>query len=192
MPGELEFDRQQAVINEFVGRIEAKNLGAALDDLPVDIHVPAPDRTYRLVGKLGNRHENGSLIYRYANLKGKDFICAWLHALCINQIQEQSTYLLSADEDLVLLPEYCRPEHLAALVEIYRLGQQQPDAFFAEAALAYVKQAHKLRVSSKASKSALDAAREHLSRAVLQPYEPELRRLYGNVDGYGAGAGRVF
>ena len=180
-PGELEFERQQVVINEFVERIKAKNLDAALEDLSVDLHVLSLDCTYRLVGKLGNRHENGSLIYRYANLKGKDFICAWLHALCINQIQEQSTYLLSADEDLVLLPEYCRPEHLAALVEIYRLGQRQPDAFFAEAALAYVKQVHKLRVSNRASKSALDAAREQLSRAVLQPYEPELRRLYGNV-----------
>lgn len=192
VPGELEFDRQQAVINEFVGRIKAKNIGAPLDDLPVDIHVPAPDRTYRLVGKLGNRYENGSLIYRYANLKGKDFICAWLHALCINQVQAQPVYLLSADEDLVLLPEYCQPEHLAALIEIYRLGQKQPDAFFVEAALAYVKQAHKLKVSSRASKSALDAAREQLARAALQPYEPELRRLYGNVADMGLVLGESF
>jgi exodeoxyribonuclease V gamma subunit len=184
VPGELEFDRQQVVINEFVGRIKAKNMGAPLDDLPVDIHVPAHGHmgtSYRLVGKLGNRYENGSLIYRYADLKGKDFICAWLHALCINQVQEQQTYLLSADEDLILLPEYCQPEHLAALIEIYRLGQKQPDAFFVEPALTYVKQAYKLKVSSQASKSALDAAREQLARAALQPYEPELRRLYGNV-----------
>ncbi|MFA6164456.1 MAG: exodeoxyribonuclease V subunit gamma [Methylobacter sp.] len=184
VPGELEFGRQQAVIKEFVGRIKAKNPGAPLDDLLVDIHVPTLDRTgngCRLVGKLGNRYKNGSLIYRYADLKGKDFICAWLHALCINQVQVQPVYLLSADEDLVLLPEYCQPEHLAALIEIYRLGQKQPDAFFVEAALAYVKQAYKLKFSSRASKSALDAAREQLARTAQQPYEPELRRLYGNV-----------
>ena len=31
------------------------------------------------------------------------------------------------------------------------------------------------------AKSALDAAKEQLARAVEQPYEPELRRLYYNV-----------
>jgi exodeoxyribonuclease V gamma subunit len=155
-----------------------------LDDLLIDIHVPALDHAgngCRLVGKLGNRYENGSLIYRYADLKGKDFICAWLHALCLNQVQAQPVYLLSADEDLVLLPEYCQLEHLAALIEIYRLGQKQPDAFFVEAALAYIKQAYKLKVSNRASKPAHDVAREQLARAAQQPYEPELRRLYGNV-----------
>ncbi|MGZ5030558.1 MAG: hypothetical protein ACXV8I_08170, partial [Methylobacter sp.] len=92
-----------------------------------------------------------------------------------------STFLLSTDEDLSFLPEHCQPDLLAALIEIYRLGCKQPDAFFVDPALAYIKQAHKLAGSNRASKSPLDAAIEHLSRAAQQPYEPELRRLYGNV-----------
>ncbi len=175
--GELEFDRQQEVINEFVGRIKAKNLGEPLDDLLVDIKI----ESYRLVGKLTNRYENGSLFYRYADLKGKDFICAWLHHLIINQVQEQTTFLLSTDEDLILLPDYCQPNLLPAFLDIYRAGNNAPDAFFVEAALAYVKQAYKLENGNRASKSALDAAKEQLSRAVQQPYEPELKRLYHNV-----------
>ncbi len=196
VPGELEFDLQQRAINSFVERIKAKNLGTPLDDLPIDITIdcgfcpPLPvgegiqksAKSYRLVGKLGNRYENGSLFYRYADLKGKDFISALLHHLMINQVQQQNTILLSTDEDLVLLPEHCQPRLLGTLIEIYRLGRQQPDAFFAEAALAYIKQAYKLKVSNRASKSALDAAIEQLSRAALQSYEPELRRLYGNVE----------
>jgi len=177
VPGELEFERQQPVINDFVELIKAKNLGEPLDDLPIDISVGG----YRLVGKLGNLYERGSLFYRYADLKGKDFVCALLHHLIINQVQPQPSFLLSTDEDLCLLPEHCRPEQLSAWIEIYRLGRQQPEAFFVEAALAYIKQAHKLTAGSRASKSALDAAIEQLSRAVEQPYEPELRRLYGNV-----------
>ncbi|MBL6986098.1 MAG: exodeoxyribonuclease V subunit gamma [Methylobacter sp.] len=177
VPGELEFDRQQQVINGFVERIKTKNLGSALDDLPIDISING----YRVVGKLANRYQHGSLFYRYADLKGKDFVCAWLHHLIINEAQSQQTILLSADEDLSLLPEHCQPEQLAAWIEIYRLGRKQPDAFFVEPALAYVKQAYKLKTSNQAKKSALDAAIEQLSRAVEQPYEPELRRLYGNV-----------
>ena len=188
VPGELEFGRQQRVINEFVERIKGKNLGAPLDDLPVDITVNG----YRLVGKLGNRYECGSLFYRYADLKGRDFICALLHHFIINQHQEQSTFLLSTDEDLGWQPEHCQSEQLAAVIEIYRLGCKQPDAFFVEPALAYIKQAHKLKTSSHASKSALDAAIEQLSRAVEQPYEPELRRLYGNVADIGLVLGEAF
>jgi exodeoxyribonuclease V gamma subunit len=188
VPGELEFDWQQQVINGFVERIKAKNLGAPLDDLPVDISVNG----YRLVGKLGNLYERGSLFYRYADLKGKDFVCALLHHLIINQIEPQSSFLLSADEDLCLLPEHYQPGQLTAWLDIYRLGQKQPDAFFVEPALAYIKQAHKLKTSNRASKSALDAAIEQLSRAVEQPYEPELRRLYGNVADLGPVLGEPF
>ncbi|MGZ5009231.1 MAG: exodeoxyribonuclease V subunit gamma [Methylobacter sp.] len=217
IPGELEFERQQRVINDFVERIKAKNLGERLDDLPVDLIVNG----CRLVGKLGNRYQNGSLFYRYADLKGRDFICALLHHLIINHQPPcpgpgtlspdqaamakvnaaalsgafagmQPTFLLSTDEDLSLQPEHCQPDYLAALIEIYRLGRKQPDAFFVEPALAYVKQAYKLKTSSRASKSALDAAVEHLARAIEQPYEPELRRLYGNVADFAPVLGETF
>ncbi|WP_027148476.1 exodeoxyribonuclease V subunit gamma [Methylobacter tundripaludum] len=188
VPGELEFDRQQQVINGFVERIKAKNLGEPLDDLPIDITVNG----YRLVGKLGNLYQRGSLFYRYADLKGKDFVCALLHHLIINAVQPQSSFLLSTDEDLEFMPEHCQPEQLSALMEIYRLGRKRPDAFFVEPALAYVKQAHKLTASNRASKSARDAAIEQLSRAVEQPYEPELRRLYGNVADLGLVLGESF
>ncbi len=175
--GELEFDRQQEVINEFVSRIRAKNLGEPLDDLSIDIKI----NNYRLVGKLANRYKNGSLFYRYADLKGKDFIYAWLHHLIINQVQEQTTFLMSTDEDLILSPDYCRPSPLSAFLDIYQAGNKTPDAFFVEAALAYIKQANKLENGNRASKSALDAAKEQLSRAIQQPYEPELKQLYQNI-----------
>jgi exodeoxyribonuclease V gamma subunit len=229
IPGELEFQRQQRVINDFVGRIKAKNLGERLDDLPVDLIVNG----CRLVGKLGNRFQNGSLFYRYADLKGRDFICALLHHLIINRMQKQSpvigssvvpglagqgdlppdlaamanvnaaairgavaamppTFLLSTDEDLSLLPEHCQSEYLEKLIDIYRLGCKQPDAFFVDPALAYIKQAYKLKTSSRASKSPLDTAVEHLVRAIEQPYEPELRRLYSNVADFAPVLGETF
>ena len=175
--GELEFNRQQEEIHEFTERIKAKNPGLRLDDLVVDIKI----NDYRLVGKLTNRYENGSLFYRYAELKGKDFICALLHHLIINQLQEQTTFLLSTNVELVLLPDYCQPHFLAAFIDIYRAGNKAPDAFFVEAAFAYVEHAGKLKKGNRVSKSALDVAKEQLSRAIQQTYEPELRLLYQNV-----------
>jgi len=186
--GVLEFERQLELINAFTGCIRTKNLGEPLDDLFIDIKV----KDYRLAGKLANRYENGSLFYRYADLKGKDFIGAWLHHLIINQVQEQSTFLLSTDEDLILLPNYCQPDHLPALIDIYQLGQQQPDVFFVDAALAYIRQSHKLENGPRASKSALDAAKEQLARAVRQSHEPELNRLYSNLADMGLVLGESF
>jgi exodeoxyribonuclease V gamma subunit len=175
--GELEFERRQQEINQFIKRINGKNPGKPLADLLVDLKVG----NYRLTGKLGNRYENACLIYRYAELKGKDFLGALLHHLIINRNEAQTTYLLSTDYDLTLLPDLCRDEMLAEWLDIYRLGLTQPDAFFVEPAWVYVKQAHKLKTGSRAAKSPLEAAWEQFAKAVEQPYEPELRRLYTNL-----------
>jgi exodeoxyribonuclease V gamma subunit len=171
--GEVEFGQHQLAIQDFVERIRSTDIGMPLDDLAVDLKIGS----YRLVGKLGNRYQNGSLHYRYANLKGKDFVATWLHHLLVNQIQQQQTYLISADEDLLFPPDIYAPDYLPQFIEIYKLGQQQPNAFFVEAALAYLKQAGKQR----AIKSPLDAAKEFLSTAVTYASENELRQLYGNI-----------
>ena len=171
--GEVEFGQHQLAMQEFVERIRATNIGQPLDDLAIDLKIGS----YRLVGTLGNRYQNGNLHYRYANLKGKDFVAAWLQHLLINQAQKQKTYLISADEDLLFPPDICDSGYLPQFIEIYKLGQQQPNAFFVEAALAYLKQADKQR----AIKSPLDAAKESLSTAITYASEYELRQLYGNV-----------
>ncbi|MGR9115713.1 MAG: exodeoxyribonuclease V subunit gamma [Gammaproteobacteria bacterium] len=182
--GELEFVRQGKNIAVFVDRIKAKNLGASLEDLAVDMRIGR----YRLIGKLGNRYQNGSLFYRYADLKGKDFLVAWLHHLIINRLEPQTTSLISTDEDLTFLPEHCvspgmecipQPaDFLEAFIDLYRQGQTRPDAFFVEPALAYVKQAYKLENGNRATKSALEAATDQLTRAIEQSYETELRRFF--------------
>jgi exodeoxyribonuclease V gamma subunit len=175
--GEVEFRQHQLAMQEFVERIRATNIGQPLDDLAIDLKIGS----YRLVGTLGNHYQNASLHYRYANLKGKDFIIAWLQHLLINHEQKQKSYLISADEDLLFQPDICDPYYLPQFIEIYKLGQQQPNAFFVEAALAYLKQAGKQR----ARKSPLDAARESLSTTITYASEYELRQLYGNVANMG-------
>ncbi|MCX7069167.1 MAG: exodeoxyribonuclease V subunit gamma [Methylococcales bacterium] len=175
--GELAFNRQQQVINEFVDQIRLKNLGERLDDLPIDIKI----ESYRLVGKLSHRYENGRLLYRYADLKGKDFVAALLHHLISHHVEPQTTHLLSADKDLILPTEVVNKKHLLTWLSIYQKGLQQHNAFFVEAAFAYIQQTHILERSSRASKSPLDAAKDRLIHAITQDYEPELKLLYGKV-----------
>jgi exodeoxyribonuclease V gamma subunit len=68
-------------------------------------------------------------------------------------------------------------KHLLRWLTIYQKGLQQHNAFFVEAAFAYIQQAQ----SSRAKISPLDKAKERLTHAISQDYEPELKLLYGRV-----------
>ena len=175
--GELDFNRQQQKLIEFVQKIRVKELGNRVDDLPVDLKIGA----YHLVGKLEHRYENGNLIYRYAKLKGKDFVAALLHHLLSNQLETQTTHLLSEDKALTFAPELAETEQLLAWLALYERGQQHPHTFFVEAAFEYVQQAHSLESSKSASIPAMTKAIKQLEDAIKQDYEPELKLLGRNV-----------
>lgn len=169
--GAVEFAQVQGAMQAFAETINAMNLGMPADGLAVDITI----NHVRLMGILENRCEHGSLFYRYAKLKGKDFITAWLHHLLINQVEQQNTILICTDETLRFKPELCQTDLLPEFMALYQKGQQQPDAFFTEAAFAYVTQALK----TKGKKSPLDAAVDYLMDAINKyENEPELRQLY--------------
>lgn len=176
--GELEFIRQQTQIDAFIARIQALNLGSRDEDIPVDIKLAG----FRLIGTTRHHYQNGSLFYRYADLKGKDFIVAWLQHLIINRIKPHHTYLLSTDAEIEFLPEHVKSGQLDQWLMLFQKGLQRPDAFFSEPAFAYVKQAYKLQSGKNASKPALAAAIELLQRSIEQGYEPELQLLYQEQD----------
>jgi exodeoxyribonuclease V gamma subunit len=173
--GTLEYNRQQQLIAEFTDLIGQQNVGKKSQDQLIDIVVA----NIRLVGSLGNLYENSGLIYRYATLKGKDFMQAWLHHLIINQSQPQSTCLLSKDEALVFVPDNANLSDLEKLINIYLQGQVCPDGFFTEAGFAYVKQALKLKNSARAKVPAINAAVDLLEKELA--YDRSMQLLYGNV-----------
>lgn len=173
--GELEAENQKTIVDNFVARINALQLGEKVEDVSVDMVIDK----YRLVGTLSQCYENGSLFYRYAPLKGKDFACAIVHHLIVNRVHPQATYLLSPDETIVLLPEHCTDDYLPILIDIYHQGQQRPDAFFVEAMLAYVQQACKSKANDDAQ--AFEKAKAHLAKTINQPYELEIKRLFGSA-----------
>jgi exodeoxyribonuclease V gamma subunit len=175
--GELAFDQQQQAINQFADLIQQQGLGHRQEDQPIDITVG----DYRLLGKLSQVYEQGSLIYRYANIKGKDFMLAWLHHLIMNHVQPQNTHLLSLDEQLVFSSHEVEPsDTLSNLINIFIQGQQQPDAFFTEATFSYVKQALKLKTSKRAKTPAIISAQEQLKKEI--GFDQSLQQLYQHVE----------
>ena len=174
--GQLAFDQQQQLIDEFSDLIRQQDLGKRKENQSIDITLSG----YRLIGSLSHVYENGSLFYRYANLKGKDFMLAWLHHLIINQVTTQNTHLLSKDESRLFSLDTNNPEALTTLIKVYLQGQQQPNAFFTESAFSYIKQAEKLKTSNRANKPAIVIAQEQLIKEI--GFDRSLFQLYQNFE----------
>ncbi len=173
-PGQLLFAHTDEELSEFIGLVQSKSMGARLVDESIDLAIGG----CRLVGKLSNLYEQGSLLYRYTDLKGKDLLNAWLCHLIINRVRPGKTCLLSKDDDLLFAPEQIGDDDLEQWIEIYREGQNEPSSFFVEPALAYVKQA----TSLKAQKSPIDAACGKLEEQFEKGFTPELNLLYRDVE----------
>lgn len=176
--GELEFNRQEQHIVEFIERIKQLGLGLKTTAQIIDIKVA----DYRLIGHLDNIYQQGNLIYRYANLKGKDFILAWLHHLIINQLNKQNSHLISLDETLVFSATSIPVNALQNLLAIYCLGQQQPNAFFTETTFSYVKQALKFKQGSTVKKPAIIIAQEQLIKEI--EFNRYLKQLYQDIEDF--------
>lgn len=177
--GEVLFNAREQEIQQFVNKIPAQQAGEKIPPLAIDLAMGK----YRLAGHLANVHSEGSLFYRYAPMKGKDFIIAWLHHLIINREQAHSTHLISQDDCISFLPEHIQGDELENFIAYYQAGQAQPDTFFTEAAFSYIKQQHSLNKPKTRSKTpALEKAKDTLSKALEKSYESELSLLYKNLE----------
>ncbi len=171
---ELSFVQTQTQLIEFVEQIKSLTLGEKIAPLAVDRQCGS----WRIVGKLEHRYQHGSLFYRFAGLKGKDFFIALLHHLLLNQQQPETTHLLSTDYHLVFSPTLTDSTLLIQLIDLYNKGQQQPATLFPDSVLDYLKQAWLLKNSSRTSKSAFEVASQGWLQALEQPYQLELQQLY--------------
>lgn len=168
---------KQAELGAFIETLQDLKLGASLPDQNIDIIING----YRLVGKLAHCYQNGSLLFRYTDLKAKDFMQAWLQHLLFNQLRPQDTHLLARDTHLFFSKTQEQSDYLGQLLDIYQQGQYRPSSFLLGPALAYVKQAKAL-TSSRSKKPAIDVAREHLDKELSSGFNPELSLIYRYIE----------
>ncbi len=174
-PGQLAFDRLLPELSAFAARIQARNMGRCLPELPIDLRIGA----YRLVGQLTDLHENGILLARYTECKGKDLLRAWIqHLLVAAAATPVTTHLLSKDLDLCFPPCADPLAGLGELLAIYRQGYSSPSPLLVEPAWTFIRQEN----NPRAQTPPLQAATTALAKSLEQGYEPELTLLYGDCD----------
>lgn len=176
--GVIEFNTREREIEKFIEKIESKNVGVSVAPVAVDLSIGS----IRLAGTISDQYSEASLIYRYSPIKGKDFINAWLHHLILNRHCAHTTHLISQDDSISFLPEHIQGDELEQFIVYYQQGQSQPNAFFTEAAFAYIQQQQALnKPKSRSATSALDKAKQALTDTIEKCYESELTLLYKNL-----------
>lgn len=141
--GQLRIADHQREVSEFVEKLREPALGIKVDNQSVDVKVNGK----RLVGQLHHQYRGGQLFYRYAKMKGKDLLIAWVSHLLALQTRQQSTFLfakdrviefkaMSGDEALTLL---------SVIIEAFLQGRQQLSHFWVGAGMAWYEQAFKTR-----------------------------------------------
>jgi exodeoxyribonuclease V gamma subunit len=174
-PGRSAFAGRYRVLKEFAGQIRATGMGDRLPDRIIDCEAGK----LRITGVLSNIYENGILLARYADLKGKDVLAGWIHHLLMGTLPGciHSTVILARDRSLRFSGSSNAGPDLERLMAIYTEGSRQPSPLFVEPAFAYVQQLH----ASRPVEAAIVKARKHFLNSLEKGFELEWGLLFRNT-----------
>ncbi len=172
--GKVSFEAHREIVIDFAKKVASKAMGKRLTPISIDLVLGE----YRIVGSLEQQYEQGSLFYRYANLKGKDLLPAWITHL-LTQLMEPTentvTWLLTKDQEWLLGDIQDSEALLVELIDHYIGGQQRPSSLLLEPAIAWQNQTQKKSAKVTPLHSAAKTYHKNL------PYDPYMQLLYKNL-----------
>ncbi len=137
--GKLTLNAFKEQLTPFIETVRAllpneRNEGA----LEVNLHFALSSGDFNLQGWL-SVYQNQQLLYRPADLKGKDLISAYIQHLCANAITPTNTALVALNQHLTLAPmaEDVAREQLMDLLELYISAHQAPLPFIAQTSYSF-------------------------------------------------------
>ncbi len=117
------------------------------EDLFVDLEI----NSVQVNGMLSNLNVDGSLLYRYSKIKGKDVLGAWLqHCLAAVSLDKKTeTRLLSKESELIFPADVGGRADLETLLFYFLQGNRSPSGILSEPLLAYARQREKTEKSRR-------------------------------------------
>jgi exodeoxyribonuclease V gamma subunit len=175
-PGNMAFAEKHRVMAPFAATIQALGMGERLPDRVIDCEVGG----FHLTGVLSHLHENGILLARYADLKGKDLLTGWIHHLLLSLFPDcvQSTRILARDGLISFAGDNTEGPDLERLLEIFVQGCREPSPLLVEPAFRYVEQLH----APRSAVPPLMKAKESLQKSLDNGYEPEWALLFRGTE----------
>jgi exodeoxyribonuclease V gamma subunit len=173
-PGDIEFAGKQEELRCFVEQVKTQVVLGREEDRFIEGEFCG----LQLSGKLNSFYANGSFLFRYAKLKGKDILAAWVHhclsTVCLDDARE--TRLLAKDVELVFPAGSASKEDLQDLVSLFQQGQQAPSVLMVEPAFAYAVQSAKTEKNGRGDPAA--KAVKSIEDALSRGMDVEWQLLY--------------
>lgn len=154
--GEILLNESGIDAGLFVKQLDEFTKGGKPDSYNADITING----FSLTGRLTNIYKSGMLSFRYAAMKAKDLLRAWIYhlALCFQRDRglPLNTFLICMDKTVKFNPVEKSGDHLAVLLDLYYQGISKPLLFFPGLSEEYVKQTH---LNNKDKKYSIQAVR---------------------------------
>jgi len=154
--GEILLKESVIGAETFVGKIEEYKRDGQPSMLDIDMTID----DFSLTGRLTNVYESRMFSFRYAAMKSKDILRAWIYHLVLCSHRDMglpsNTVLVCMDKTAVFDPIEKSREYLIGLLNLYWKGLSRPLHFFPDSSEEYVNQAH---IKKKDKKDSLYAAR---------------------------------
>jgi len=151
-PGVVEFTEKQEEQHSFLHRVQEQVGAGAEHDEYIDVMLDG----VRLTGTIRSLYRDGSFLFRYAKLKGKDLIKAWLHH-CLSTVclgKSCDTRLVMKDAECLFPAGTATKDDMQEMISLFVQAQQQPSQFMPEPAFAYAVQSEKIEQSGKGDPAA--------------------------------------
>jgi exodeoxyribonuclease V gamma subunit len=172
-PGAIAYESKITELRGFAESVADANMGVPAEDIAIDIEVGG----YHLTGMLSNVYENGIMLCRYSNMKGKDLLVGWLHHLLYAEMvgKQTDTVIFAKDGSKRLRAGSTAEPTLEALVHHFVAGCRQPSPLYIEPGIAWVKKVEK-------GEGMQEAALSSLEYTLSEGYDAELALLLRNTE----------
>ncbi len=173
-PGELQFAEKEKEIEPFVAKLQEQEAEGRQPTAFVDIQIDS----IRLQGSLSGIYTGGLFLFRYARMKPKDFLFAWIqHCLAAVCLEEPVATTFLAKDRILRFPAGCGGEDdLQPLLYSFVQGQQKPSPLLLDPAGAYVEQV--LKNEGRGRADPLQKAIDSFDRSLTNKREAEWELLY--------------
>lgn len=140
--GSLERKQELTRMQRFVDRVRTGLQEPTLPQQETIVTLSVNSDTWYLQGQLIDERATGLVQYRYADLKAKDFLSAWIQHLFLHAARpgqsDLTTKVHGLNQSVTFLPVANAQDELAKLIERYIRGSLTPLHFFPETSWAYV------------------------------------------------------
>jgi exodeoxyribonuclease V gamma subunit len=177
-PGNLQFAQKIMEQASFKKLLQTYNETGRREDLFIDLEI----NSVQVKGILSNLNVDGSLLYRYSKLKGKDVLGAWLqHCLAAVSLDKKTeTRLLSKESELIFPADVGDRADLETLLFYFLQGNRSPSGILSEPLLAYALQREKTEKSRRGDP--MGKATGAYTYSMEKGYEAEWEMLHHGQD----------